>query len=160
MCRSSQRWRIKPPFAQPAQPLPNLCPTSEALGRMALPNLPNPFASLACIGLQLAGPVHSLYVRKQVGQVGQVGQRKQRCGITLPTLTSGRSGRSGKWRSDAVSEAMPEPERKTEPNVKRYSPGSVHTGHMARNLPLVAGFELWFSTPLSGSVGRFSGVPA
>jgi hypothetical protein len=127
---------------------------------MALPNLPNLFACLACIGVQLACPVHSLYVRKQVGQVGQVGQRKQLCGVTLPNLTIDRSGRLGKWRSDAVSGGLPEPEREHEPNVKRYSRGSADTGHMARNLPLVAGFELWFSAPLCGSVARFSEVPA
>lgn len=63
---------------------------------MALPNLPDLFASLACIGVQLACPVHSLYARKQVGQVGQVGHVKQRRGFPLPNLNVSRSGRSGR----------------------------------------------------------------
>jgi len=83
-------------IAQPAQPLPDLCPTSGALPRMALPDLPDLFESLACIGIQLAGTVHSLYVRKQVGQVGQVGQRNQRRGFQLPNLIWSRSGRSAR----------------------------------------------------------------
>ena len=159
MCRSSARWRGSASgIAQPAQPLPNLCPTSGPLPRMGLPNLPDLSGVLACIGMQ--GSCNQPYVRKQVGQVGQVGQCKRWRGFRLPDLLARRSVRPGKWRSDAVSRGGREPERQPEPNVKRYSPARVNTGQLARNLSLVAGLELWFNAPLAGSSGEFNGVAA
>lgn len=119
---------------------------------MALPDLPDLFGFLACIGVRLVGTVHSLYVRKQVGQVGQVGQRKQRRGFPLPNLIGARSGRSGRPRRGGAA-GWPV-------QVRRVLPSLAVCGLHGRKNAVVAEFELWFIAPSSGSLVEFSGVPA
>ena len=118
MCHSDRppRRRAAPP-AQPAQPLPDLCPTSEAAWLCALPNLPNLFGVRAYTGEQAgrcfvsicahtgragwagwARPVTATVSSAQPHrhQVGQVGQRGP-AGVVTPRRR-GTAGRSGAGR--------------------------------------------------------------
>jgi len=142
MFRSDPRWRCDlPAAAQPAQPLPDLCPTTAALPRMALPNLPNLFGFLAYMCKQQ--PAASiLCMCHQVGQVGQVGLGQLHQWIRVPNLKREGLGRSGSRASSKVL------------------PSRSGCGLHGRENAVVGGFELWFNRGTPGSLIRFTEVAA
>src|SRR6185437_2382155 len=152
MCRSDARWRGDPlVIAQPAQPLPNLFPTSEALRRMALPDLPDLFAARAYIGVERWTTAHHPYVRKQVGQVGQVGQRQQRRGFPLPNLVACRLGRSGNGGGQGGQAGLHRPEREPERVLPRLR-GCGSIGAQSRGSSMVCALVKWVAM---GEIARF-----
>jgi hypothetical protein len=151
MRRPSERWRaLMRAAAQPAQPLPDLCPTSQAAPLCGLPNLLNLFAFRAYRTFPSALFAVVLCVRKQVGQVGQVGQSKAQRGFALPNLAHVRLGRLGRAVSVATCRLT----------IARVLPSQCACGLHGRNNALVGGFELWFNRGRCGSGLRFKGEVA
>lgn len=154
---SSPRWRASlPASAQPTQPLPNLCPTSEAAPLLTLPNLPDLFGFRAYIGIRSAMNRH-LYIReKRLGRLGRLGEANRGKGFRCPT--SPASGWAGGKRlgSAAVSAQQ---QGQVAP-VRGSSWSLPHCGLHGRNFPPVTERAVWFSRWLSGSVSRFNGWTA
>lgn len=111
--------------AQPTQPPPNLCPTSETLGHMGLPNLPNLLSSRVYArdaqGL-------SLYMRvNRLGRLGRSGRASNGAGFDCPTsaLQVGQVGQGGMVHCHAPGSSPARPHAGRTAAKPREFPASI-----------------------------------